>query len=46
MTGLRPDGYELGGAIMSPMREAGVRPDARLHLKSVVGHSLGAIGSL
>lgn len=27
MTGLRPDGYELGEAIMSAMLEAGVRPD-------------------
>jgi minimal PKS ketosynthase (KS/KS alpha) len=80
MTGLRPDGHELGEAIISAMREAGVRPDeldyisahgsgtaqndrhetaaykhalgAHAHkvpissIKSVVGHSLGAIGSL
>jgi minimal PKS ketosynthase (KS/KS alpha) len=80
MTGLRPDGRELGEAIMSALLEAGVRPDeldyisahgsgtaqndrhetaaykhalganaykvAISSIKSVVGHSLGAIGSL
>jgi len=80
MTGLRPDGYELGEAIISAMCEAGVRPDqldyisahgsgttqndrhetaaykralgehaykvAISSIKSVIGHSLGAIGSL
>ncbi|MFE2427331.1 beta-ketoacyl-[acyl-carrier-protein] synthase family protein [Streptomyces sp. NPDC059373] len=80
MTGLRPDGYELGEAIISAMSEAGVRPDqldyisahgsgtaqndrhetaaykralgdhaykvAISSIKSVIGHSLGAIGSL
>jgi minimal PKS ketosynthase (KS/KS alpha) len=80
MTGLRPDGHELGEAIISAMSEAGVRPDqldyisahgsgtaqndrhetaaykhalgdhaykvAISSIKSVIGHSLGAIGSL